>query len=665
MQPVAIATPHDFQSASETGWTRAHWLEMFSELIVPIIDNASAGRARQIIPGQRSHHGRLADELEGFTRSFIMAGPWLATTGSPEVHTSRGTRDVAAFYRDGILAGTDPQHAEYWGDITDYAQHLVEMASLAWSLYLSRRWIWDTYSGAEKRQVAEYLYQCTTVEYHQNNWLLFNVVTNAVLKRLEMPYRQDQVDANIDACEGMYLGSGWYRDGSVNRLDYYNAWAFHYYYLIWSILDGESKPEVAARHRERVALLAEQMPYFLAADGSAPIFGRSMIYRFAYLAPLALGASMGAIGIPAGLVRTVCNATMRFFAEQPILTDEGFLGMGYIGPNESILEHYSCGGSPYWAAKAFNALLIPPEHSFWTAPEEPLPIRTASFARSIVAAGLMLLGFRDDGQVQLVNQKSYHDHPEYNAKYTNFAYSTHFPYESRTIYGSIAPDNALQFSADGILYYQRWAMEHLGMSEQHSAARYPLYEVDPEGEATTTILMRSGVLVLVHRVAPTKPLWFREGGFPLAWEAGTPATESGSDWSAASVGGFVSLIANLAGYDRVEPPRPYGLDTQGTNVRYPFSVIPQLSLRRTGAEPFTLVSLVAGRGGRVRPEQLRGAVADVTVDDDAVMVRYADGAVAHVAGASGEVQWRTHGEASGGRAGAQAGRRSRDTVNAR
>ncbi|MFO7782695.1 MAG: hypothetical protein R6W94_13840, partial [Spirochaetia bacterium] len=61
MQPVAIATPHDFQSASETGWTRAHWLEMFSELIVPIIDNASAGRARQIIPGQRSHHGRLAD----------------------------------------------------------------------------------------------------------------------------------------------------------------------------------------------------------------------------------------------------------------------------------------------------------------------------------------------------------------------------------------------------------------------------------------------------------------------------------------------------------------------------------------------------------------------------------------------------------------------------
>ncbi|MFO7781035.1 MAG: DUF2264 domain-containing protein [Spirochaetia bacterium] len=641
MQPVPIATPHDFGSASETGWTRAHWLEMFAELIAPIIDNASPGKARQIIPGQRSHHGRLADELEGFTRSFIMAGPWLATTECPEVHARRGTRNVASFYREGILAGTDPEHEEYWGDITDYAQHLVEMASLAWSLYLSRRWIWDTYSEAEKRQVADYLYQCTTVEYHQNNWLLFNVVTNAVLKRLEMPYRQDQIDENIDACEGMYLGSGWYRDGSVNRLDYYNAWAFHYYYLIWSILDGESKPEVATRHRERVALLAEQMPYFLAADGSAPIFGRSMIYRFGYLAPLVLGVSMDAVGVPAGLLRTVCNATMRFFAEQPILTDDGFLGMGYIRPNESILEHYSCGGSPYWAAKAFNALLIPASDSFWTAPEEPLPIRESSFSRRLDDAGLLLLGSRDDGQVQLLNQKSYHDHPEYNAKYTNFAYSTHFPYESRPIYGSIAPDNALQFSADGILYYQRWEMEHLGMSEFHSAARYALYEADPEGTATTTILARSGVLVLVHRVAPTKPLWFREGGFPLAWEAGTPQISAGPDWSAAEVDGRVSLIANLAGYDRVEPPRSYGLDTQGTNVRYPFSVIPQLTLRRTSMQPVVLVSLVAGHGGGVRPEQMRGTVEGVTVDDAVVTVRYADLAEARVEAATGEVSWRS------------------------
>jgi hypothetical protein len=616
---------------------------MFGELMVPIIDNASPGKARQLIPGQRSHHGRLADELEGFTRTFIMAGPWLAQADSPVTASRSGERDVAAFYREGILNGTNPDHPEYWGDIGDYAQHLVEMASLAWSLFLSRRWIWDTYSEKERKQVADYLYQCTGAAYHQNNWLLFNVVTNAVLKRLDMPYRQEQIDENIDACEHMYIGSGWYRDGKVNRIDYYNAWAFHYYYLIWTILDGESKPEVAERHKERVALLAEQMPYFVSREGGAPIFGRSMIYRFGYLAPLVLGHYLGALHRPAGEVRSVCNQTLRYFADRPILTEDGFMGMGFITPNESILEHYSCGGSPYWAVKAFNAFLIPEEDPFWTARETPLPIRQGDYARPLEDAGILLVGSRDDGQVQLVNQKSYHDKAEYNAKYTNFAYSTHFPYESRLVYGSVAPDNALQFSDDGILYYQRWQMEHLAITPSHSVSRYPLYEADPEGEAMTTVLIHGGVLVLVHHVAPTKPLWFREGGFPLGYDRGEPELLEGSDWVAAAIDGKITLMAALHGYERIRKPEPYGLETQGTNVVHPFSVIPTAETRRQMPAPFILVSLVAAHARGARAEQLRGVVREAEVRGEEVTVRYADGKEATVAAAEGAVSWATGG----------------------
>ncbi len=652
MRPIRLSTPYDFSLSPESGWTRDHWLEMFADLIVPIVDNASVGRARQVIPGPRSHHGRLADELEGFTRSFIMAGPWLSTSDSGIVESVDGRRDVAAFYREAILNGTDPNHPEYWGDIVDYAQHLVEMASLSWALYLSRRWTWDTYTAVERKRVADYLLQCTRVAYHRNNWLLFNVVTNAVLKRLDMPYNQRQIDENIEACEHMYLGSGWYRDGELNRIDYYNAWAFHYYYLIWTILDGDSKPEVATRHRGRVAELARQMPYFVSGDGSAPIFGRSMIYRFAYLAPLALGAYLDALDTPAGAVRSVCNATMRFFADRPILTDDGFLGMGYIAPNESILEHYSCGGSPYWAAKAFNVLLMPESHPFWTTREEQLPIRRGDYALPIDDAGLVLVGSRDDGHVRIINQKSYHDKSEYNAKYTNFAYSSLFPYESRSIHGSVAPDNALQFSVDGVLFHQRWDMEHLAVSSRHSVARYALFGADPDGSAVTTILIHAGVLVLIHGIRPTRPLWFREGGFPLAWDRGdavlsgvgaSPA-DTDADWTAAVVDGRCSLIANIHGYDRVVPARPYGLDTQGTNVRYTHSIIPQLTVARTDAEPFVLVSLVAGSGGGVRPRQLRGAVVDLigedsSFDDAELTVRYVDGSRATVRPATGDVRW--------------------------
>ena len=165
--------------------------------------------------------------------------------------------------------------------------------------------------------------------------------------------------------------------------------------------------------------------------------------------------------------------------------------------------------------------------------------------------------------------------------------------------------------------------------------------------------MHARVLVLIHGVTPTKPLWFREGGFPLAWDRGD-AVPSGvgaasdsddEDWTAAAVDGRCSLIANLWGYDDVVPAQPHGLDTQGTNVRYTHSLVPQLRLTRTDARPFVLASLVAGGGNEIRPRQLRSAVVSVAVDTDAAFdeaeltVAYADGSRAHVRPATGEVRW--------------------------
>ncbi|RKX89117.1 MAG: hypothetical protein DRZ90_17450, partial [Spirochaetes bacterium] len=108
-----------------SGWTREHWDEAFKMQMAVIMDSASAAGSRQRLPGPRSHHGLDADELEGFTRSFIMAGPWLYSSTTGCFEWKDRNYDVASFYRRGFLAGTDPNHPEYWGDIYDYAQHLV------------------------------------------------------------------------------------------------------------------------------------------------------------------------------------------------------------------------------------------------------------------------------------------------------------------------------------------------------------------------------------------------------------------------------------------------------------------------------------------------------------------------------------------------------------
>jgi hypothetical protein len=627
MRKLDLKTPLDLETSPITGWTRGHWEEAFFSLMKPIVDSASPGGARQRIPGPRSHHGQLADELEGFSRSMILSGPWLSTSRDGSFSWQGAKVDVAEFYRRGLLAGTDPKHPEYWGDITDLAQHLVEMASLGWGLHLSRRLIWDRLAPAEQKQIADYMLQCNRVKYHQNNWLLFNVITNAVLKKLGMPFSQEHIDANLQACEHMYLGEGWYKDGKLNRIDYYNAWGFLYYYLLWAILDGDSQPALAERHKDRTRQFVRDFRYFFSGDGSTPCFGRSMIYRFGFLSPVALGQYLGCLDISAGEARTMCNAGLKFFASQEILTDTGHLSMGYLRPCAAMIEHYSCGGSPYWATKAFNLLMIPPEDPFWKTREETLPIHQGDYARALPKAGLVLVGDQDTGHVQLINQKSYHDKPEYNDKYTKFAYSSVFSYEARPIYNNFNCDNVLQFSEDGINFRQRWAMDTLHCVDGFAASKYPIHEVDPGGTIHTSILVKGDFMVNLHRIAPTKALVFKEGGYPLGFDDGHAETASDPEagGEAAYKDGKLTFIKRLHGYTQQWRAQPFANDISGSNVRYQKSVVPVLGHEATDARPLRLASLVCGRIGKDSLHTLLGLVTEFSWNDGAARLRFHDG----------------------------------------
>lgn len=575
MKKIQFKAENDYTLSPYSGWTRSHYEDLFIQMMAALMDNVSEGGARQRIPGPRSHHGQLADELEGITRPLFMAGPWLSQSGTGVFEYGGKTYDVGAFYRRALLAGTDRNNGEYWGDIVDYAQHLVEMAALSWGLYVSRKHTWDKMKPEEQDQVAAYLFQCTKVKYHENNWLLFNVITNAVLKAFGKPCSREQIDANLSACEGMYMGEGWYRDGNINRIDYYNAWAFHFYYLMWVFIDGDSKPELAETHKERCRDFVRDFRYFFGKDGATPCFGRSMTYRFGYLAPVAMGVLLECLDIGTGEAKTMMNLGLKFFFDQEILTKDGHLSLGYIHPNESILEHYSCGGSPYWAVKALSIFLLPENHPFWSAKEEPLPIHKGNFSRALPMAGLLLRGNGESGHIQLINHKSYHDKDEYNAKYTNFAYSSVFPYESRPVYKSWNMDNALLFSGDGVNYFQRWEMEHKATEENFCRSAYGLHNVDPEGRVETFTLFKGDSYINIHVIQTEKEgIDIKEGGYPLGLDVNDFSMAVTDSSSAVSGGGRLSFVKNLYGWDKVLEAVPLAEQLHGTNARYRYSRVP-------------------------------------------------------------------------------------------
>lgn len=671
MKPLKLTVPLDYQPAPITGWTRKHWEEVFFGLIKGVLASASAGGARIHLAGPQNRY----NQLEGFARSFIMVGPWLRTSKIGMITVAGETINIARFYQQGLLAGTDPNHPEYWGEIGDRSQQLVECASLAWSLYLSQAHIWDQFSPIQKQQIASYLFQCTQVRSYRNNWLLFNVIVNTVLKLLGMPYAAKQIEENLRACNEMYLGDGWYQDGESNQIDYYNLWAFHYYHLIWVILDGDSQPAIARVHRQRMSLLMQNFRYFFAGDGSIPCFGRSAIYRFAYLGPIVLGQYLNCLGLDAGEVKTMCHLTMQFFGKHEILSDRHHLSLGYLRPCAAGLDAYSCGGSPYWAAKAFNIFLLPESDPFWQTPEKPLVIHQQSFSIAIKSAGFLVIGNQQTGHVQLINQKSYRDLPEFRKKYTNFVYSSIFSYEARSIYKNFNCDNALTFSSDGVRYSQRGKIENLYCVEGFVASKYKLDQPQikiPQakqqklkiklrqlqafitgkhqprqatppphsgslGLVYTSILVKDDFMINVHRIETNESLILKEGGYPLGFDDGEAEVLSILGAEAACKDGKISFLRNLSGYTQQFKAQPFYEDMHGSNIRYRQSIVPALGFENRGQQVFYLACMVYGTTGETSIEALMQLVTDFRIDQGIVHITFNDGEKAVIQ--LGEIQY--------------------------
>ncbi|MDJ1178843.1 DUF2264 domain-containing protein [Roseofilum sp. BLCC_M91] len=641
MNSFQWTSPWDYQTASVTGLTRRHWEEAVLILLAGMLAYASPGKARIKLPGVNSTHGVVADELEGFSRSLIMATPLLK--GNPNLKFTVGNQilDLVGFYREGILAGTNPQHPEYWGQIEDYSQNIVECGSLAWSLYLSQAHIWDKYSDREKQQVADYLLQCNGVKVHANNWLLFKVIINTVLEKLGMPFSKKEIFKNLEICKKMYLGEGWYRDGKTKQIDYYNAWGFHYYFLMWVVLDGDRHPNIAQLHIQRMGEYMHNFRYFVSREGNVPCFGRSVTYRFAYLAPIALGLYLGCLEQDLGELKSICNRSLQFFLTGDILSDDHLLTPGYLRHSPRLLEFYSCAASPYWVGKAFNLLLLPESHPFWQAEEKPLAIDRQSFSIPIQSAGLLLVGDRQSGHVQLLNHKSHHSYPDLSSKYTNFAYSSLFGYDIGPIrkkYDSDSSlcDNALTFS-EGNRYVQRSQLQPLYCQPNFIASKYPLRILKREatnwlpriysnlGWGWTYTLVKDDFMINVHHIKARKSLNFKEGGYPLGFDEGVPEIISTEGAEAAYKDGKISFIRNLYGYDRQFPAQPLISQDIENNIRYKSSVVPALGFENKTQKSFYLANMVYGKMGNDTIEDLMKLVTNFQIADGLIQIQFYDG----------------------------------------
>ncbi|MDT0392879.1 DUF2264 domain-containing protein [Streptomyces dubilierae] len=545
----------DRTASPYTGYTRAHWEAAADALLAAVEPYASEDRALYHLPGDRtSWSGRLSDGLEGYARTLLLAA-------------FRRDEKALERYAAGLAAGV----SGVWPRIEDRGQPLVEAASIALALRLTRDLLWDRLDDGVRQRTAAWLTDALTAEPWPCNWELFPVTVGGFLAEAghEPEASRAAVDRGLERIEQWYRGDGWYTDGDGRKYDYYNGWALHLYPVLHAWLERDERLlELYGGRLERH--LADYARLF-GGDGAPMHQGRSLTYRFATAAPLWLGALTGRTPLEPGETRRLASGALKYFLDRGAVDDRGLLTLGWHGPDPSVLQGYSGPASPYWASKGFLGLLLPPEHEVWTAPERPGPAGREDAVTPVGPPNWLLQSTRSDGLVRLHNHGS--EDVRYDPYYTRLAYST-------VTAPAASYDNSVFVGGDP----GRTGIEPLGTGPGWAASRHT---AAGGARVTSVVLARGATEVRAHLVSGAEPgTVVRVTGWsaPEGVRAELlPAVGLDGDLSGRTAGDATLFVA-LARLTAEPDPRPLAqtvrVDSDGTGaVTVRWSAGPEMRVR--------------------------------------------------------------------------------------
>lgn len=624
---MEFPTP-DSQLSPITGWTRDHWLAFADAQLLAVRPWATPDKSLIQLPGRPSSAGAVSDGLEGYARTFLLVAFRVAgeNGGDPHGHLTR--------YRQGLLAGT----AGSWPPIVSRSQPMVEAASIALGLHLTREWLWDTLTGSEQDQVAGWLSGSSTSEVNQNNWVLFPLIIAEFLAGVGRPHNEGHIAHGLARLEDWYVGGGWYRDGDGDYFDYYCGWAMHLYPMLWLRMLATRDPERAAALRPHYAgRLEEFLPDhagFFGGSGSPVFQGRSLIYRYAAVAPLFMAELAGVPShLAPGQLRRIASGAAKFFADGGSYEGPGgaagLPSLGWQGEFPPMVQSYSGPASPFWTSKAFVGLLLPAGHPVWTAVEEPSPVEAANRVRVAQGPNFLLASTAADGIARVLNHGSdkYYGPGMENVEYSRLAYSSH----TAPVFDPKNPlDNHVGILDSAGNSSVRMRIHRLPAGPESVASFHrPVWGHDDEAESpwriATATTAAGNFELRLHVVTHADEKYdggspagvartVREGGYAIAdlspVDASTvPQGRGGTAGATAFKDGLHSTIWPLAGWSTAGKAASTGLSPLGEHASVPY-----LEGVFTGSRS-VFASLVCLSGNPVQ-----GMPSDVVIEDVAGQV---------------------------------------------
>ncbi len=570
-----------------------HWQLAARRLLEPLAALMHPGRADLEIAGGASDHDPQADRLESFARPLTLAAFFLQS--EPHADDRAFRQRLARWFREGLIAGSDPASPHYWGPDANYHQHHVEMGLMSIALQIATHDLWEPLTKTERDQVARWFATCRGGGIVNNNHLFMSVHILEFLGKHGYAHRTDRavITTHLNQLETMHRGGGWFEDGINQAYDHYNAYAFHFYGLWWARLHGATDAARAQRWREWARLFVRDYQHFFAASGEHPAFGRSICYRFNCLNVFGLALAENATELAPGMLRRLCTRNLDFFLSRPIYQEQGCLNFGFTDRFDKIVEPYSCAASPYWAAKGFTPLLLPSSHAFWNEAEQPLPAeKSGGFVHVMRAPGLVTRS-TPAGEVEILNGGSMVGNTQlrYGAwKWSKLSYRTgvHFAYAFPEL-TNFSVDSALTAALDDGRIFGRHSTVAVEMDESHLG--YSCNLGAKTGQVNTGVetfvFWRAGWLLQVHRVDPRQPVVLRVGGFALPLQE--PRCDR-ADLTAWSNDGRGTVLQPLLGFAANEWDARLDDASERRHVAAPYHVTPLAKTPRTST-PTVLAAL--------------------------------------------------------------------------
>ncbi len=355
---------------------RKEWLAALLKITDPVLDALEAGELKKRMP--LSFHSERADfaPLEAFGRSMQGLAPWLEADSdglNPEEQAlQRKYREKAVRC---IARATDSESPDYM--VFDRGgQPLVDTAFLAHAIVRAPRTLAEALSGEVRQNLVQALRSSRLISASNSNWLFFSAMVEAALYVLGESCDMMRVLYALRAFQGWYKGDGIYGDGAMFHWDYYNSFVIQPMYVDLVTLFSEENGEIAQMRNAvvaRAARYASVLERMIGPEGSYPVVGRSICYRFGAFHMLSQAALQHRLeeGISPASVRCGLGAVIRRVMRAPDMFDgEGWLLPGVYGHQPGLAEGYINIGSLYLCTAAFLPLGLLPADEFWSGEDE-------------------------------------------------------------------------------------------------------------------------------------------------------------------------------------------------------------------------------------------------------------------------------------------------------